>query len=437
LIEALLGRNTNIIFVTYLVNTKMSRWQTAVRYGRALTIRSLHNHQKRSDQYTSSTWRAVVGGVCVGTLGYKLWWERSTVLAKEEKVTPEQKSFDNRIRQYNSPDMVFNYFASMQLVDEAGVKTTMMSPMDFFSAITPDCSIRPAAGSGVYEEISLEKLKTLRLDMSPFEGSVLNEIGKNGLLSYADFCFLLSILSTPARFVDTAFNLFDLTGDESINAKEFAYVSTKMSRKEGGFGTYTDVDQSAILASNSGLLNYLFGRDRSKSISRDEFRKLQTDLLAEIIQLEFNQYDTENSGTISEKDFCQFLLNKSKVPPSQKTKMLKRVDKIWPKKARGISFPSFKNFFLVLVSGTELQRGLFFLDVENIGVNLEEFRQVASWVSHNELSPHTAEVVFVLLDDAGEGRIYKESVGPVLFDWRQPRGFDKGSLHVQLGQLKI
>ena len=63
-----------------------------------------------------------------------------------------------------------------------------------------------------------------------------------------------------------------------------------------------------------------------------------------------------------------------------------------------------KNFFLVLASGGELERGLFFLDVENIGVDLEEFRRVAAWVSHSELSDHIAEVVFVLLDEAGQGR---------------------------------
>ena len=91
--------------------------------------------------------------------------------------------------------------------------------MDFFSAITPDCSIHPGAGSGVYEEISQQKLKTLRLDKSPVKASILNEIGKNGLISYTDYCFLLSLLSTPIRFVDTAFNLFDLTGNEQINAK--------------------------------------------------------------------------------------------------------------------------------------------------------------------------------------------------------------------------
>jgi len=429
----------------------MSRWQTVFRHGRALSTRTTN---KRTEKDSFGAWGAAVGGVSAVALGYKVYSERDRYLVhakgsevsaeqklfdnrKGSKVTAEQKSFDNRTRQYNSPDMVFNYFASMQLLDKSGKKTTMMSPMDFFSAITPDCSIHKGAGSGIYEEISEEKLKTLRLDKSPVKGSILNEIGDNGLISYPDYCFLLSLLSTPKRFVDTAFNMFDLTGDEQINAKEFAYVSTKMSHKLGGFGTYTDVDQNAILASNSGLLNYLFGKDRTKCLSRVGFKKLQEDLLEEIIQLEFNEYDTENSGTISEGAFCRFLLNKTKIPPSQKSKMLKRVDTIWPKKARGISYPSFKNFFLVLASGPELERGLFFLDVENIGVDLEEFRKVASWVSHNELSSHTAEVVFVLLDDAGQGRIYKESVGLVLFDWRQPRGFDKSSIHVQLGQLKI
>ena len=177
-----------------------------------------------------------------------------------------------------------------------------------------------------------------------------------------------------------------------------------MAHKAGGFGSYTDVDQSTVLGSNSGLLNYLFGKDRKKTITRASFKKLQADLLNEIIQIEFNEFDKGNTGRISEEDFCNFLLKRTKIPPSQKAKMLKKVKTIWPAKARGISFPSFKNFFLVLAGGRELERGLFFLDVENIGVDLEEFRKVASWVSHCELSDHIAEVVFVLLDDQGQGR---------------------------------
>ena len=65
----------------------------------------------------------------------------------------------------------------------------------------------------------MEMFKTLILDKSPVKGSILNEIGENGLISYADYCFILCLLATPIRYVDTAFNLFDLTGDEQIEAK--------------------------------------------------------------------------------------------------------------------------------------------------------------------------------------------------------------------------
>lgn len=186
--------------------------------------------------------------------------------------------------------------------------------------------------------------------------------------------------------------------------QEFAYVSTALSHKVGGYGSYTDIDQAKMVSSPSGLLNYMFGNNRDQSFSKDQFIRLQQDLVDEIIHIEFNEYDPDKSGRISELDFCQFLLKKSKVPPAQKAKMLRRIKQIYPTKGRGISYPSFKNFFQVLAAGAELERSLFFLDVENIGVTLEEFRKVSSWVSKCELSEHVAEVVFLLLDDQGQGR---------------------------------
>ena len=39
------------------------------------------------------------------------------------------------------------------------------------------------------------------------------------------------------------------------------------------------------------MLNYLFGKDRSKSITKESFKQLQADLLEEMIELEFKEYD--------------------------------------------------------------------------------------------------------------------------------------------------
>ena len=51
--------------------------------------------------------------------------------------------------------------------------------------------------------------------------------------------------------------------------------------------------------------------NRAGSVTKVDFKKLQTDLLEEIIHVEFDEYDKEKSGRISEEDFCKFLLKKS------------------------------------------------------------------------------------------------------------------------------
>merc|ERR1712215_9954 len=367
----------------------------------------------------------------------KAWQEKDRFLLKAE--TPEIQAHENRVRMFSPRDKIYNYFASFQHISNTGRKDMMMTPLDFYASITPDCSLSFGVGAGVYTEVTDSEVDSGNYywGKSTVEGSVLNKIGELGLLSYSDYCFLLTMLSTPRRYIDTAFNLFDVTGDGVVEVKEFAYVSTKMAHKAGGFGSYTNIDQEQILASSSGLLNYLFGKDRKGILSKDDFSKLQSDLLEEIIKLEFGEYDRAGSGRISERDLCHFLLKNSKIPPKKQATMLKRVEKLWPSKARGISLPSFRNLFYVLASGAELERALFYLDVEGIGVDLEEFRKVSSWVSGQELSDHVASVLFVLIDDTSKGRLFKEDTAKILFDWRTSRGFDKGSLQVSLGQLRI
>jgi len=362
--------------------------------------------------------------------------ERFTLKAEENS---EVKVHENRVRMFMTRDKVFNYFASFQHISKTGRKDMMMTPLDFYSSITPDCSLAFGTGSGVHVDVTDEEVNTgdFYWGKSAALDSLLNKVGEQGLLSYADYCFLLSLLSTPKRFIETAFNLFDVTGDGDISAKEFAYVSSKLAAKTGGFGAYSKTDQEEILASSSGLLNFLFGKERNGKLNRDGFVKFHTDLLEEVIQLEFSEYDKASSGRISESDLCHFLLKNSKIPPKKQAAMLKRVEKIWPAKARGISMPSFRNLFYALASGAELERALFFLDVENIGVDMEEFRKVSSWVTQQELSDHVAKVLFVLIGGDEKGRILKEEISPVLGEWRFSRGFDKGSLQVSLGQLRI
>jgi len=393
---------------------------------------------------------AIATGLVIGAKAYadnrqmlKAESRKSATLKAETKVKAETKyepdlqhimTHENRVRMFSPKDKIFNYFASVQHVADKGKRAMMMTPLDFYASITPDCTLHNGVGSGVYVDVTEAEMAAgeYAWGRSSVDNSLLNRIGELGLISYTDYCFLLSLLSTPKKYIETAFNVYDVTGSGNITIKEFAYVSTKMADKEGGFGTYSHIDQEKKINAPSGLLKYLFGKDGQKTVTKEDFCKLQDELLEEIIELEFMEYDRDNSGRISERDLGHFMLKSSKVPPKKKVQLLNGVEKMWPSKGRGISYPSFRNLFLVLAAGGELERALFLLDVENIGVDLEEFRKVSSWVSQQDLSDHVANVIFALLGE--NGRLYKTDQGPILFDWRSSRSYDKGTIQINLGQ---
>lgn len=45
--------------------------------------------------------------------------------------------YENRIRQYSTPDKTFRYFASMQVIHISGETEVFMTPDDFLRSITP------------------------------------------------------------------------------------------------------------------------------------------------------------------------------------------------------------------------------------------------------------------------------------------------------------
>ena len=48
---------------------------------------------------------------------------------KVEPISAEQISFDNRIRQFGTPDQIFNYFSSIQLVNKFGTIRNIFTKM--------------------------------------------------------------------------------------------------------------------------------------------------------------------------------------------------------------------------------------------------------------------------------------------------------------------
>merc|ERR1711934_1149191 len=139
---------------------------------------------------------------------------------------------------------------------------------------------------------------------------------------------------------------------------------------------------------------------------------------------------------MSETDFCRHLLYSSTYSQKKKDKMIKLVSEEFKDKSEGISFTSFKNFYQVLFGGSDLERAMFFLDLQKEGVKRDEFCRVANWVVGADIDHHVLEVVYCLLDEDRDQNLSSWEFQPVLFNWRHARGFQRGALSVTLGNMK-
>jgi len=370
------------------------------------------------------------------------------VLAEEpDELEPMMKKEiidqENRIRQFSRPETIFDYFAKYAIEKErpsiGGTKIRkqiLMSVRDFYNAVTPGSSLSHGVGRGVYTIVKPDELRTsemYQLEKLPTdrrnETSVLNEIQKEGLLTYDDFCFLVNILSTPRRYMDIAFHFFDVSADGLVEAKEFAFVMAAVTNYKG--------DPFDLLEDQSGLINYLFGKTRKKQMNKDKFMKFQQDLMNDVLWMEFTRYSKDNQ-TITDLDFCNHILLCANITSKKKKQMLQRVKKATKDLGtKGITFDMFKSFYYVLFGGSDLERAMFFLDAEKKGVNRQEFVDIARWVAGCEIDPHLVEIVYALLDDDNDGHLSIKEFTPVFFQWRKSRGFQHQSVQIAMGKLTI
>ena len=72
---------------------------------------------------------------------------------------------------------------------------------------------------------------------------------------------------------------------------------------------------------HSGLINYLFGKDKTKEIKKEHFLEIQQKLMNDVLWLEFTRY-SKDGKTISDVDFCNHLLLCSDLTSKKKKQMV-------------------------------------------------------------------------------------------------------------------
>jgi len=328
-----------------------------------------------------------------------------------------------------------------------------MSIKDFYNAIIPGSTITHGTGLKsekdyiIITDADLASDKLYQNEEVPVPNSILNKIQRNGLITYTDFCFLMNILATPSRYLDVAFLAFDITADGMINPNEYLTVMTKITKHTGGLGRFDDcgTPEELMRAKYSGLMSFLFGPHRRKKMTKDAFLKFRGQIIDDILWLQFTRYckslpDLPNLSfpqqlpIITDIEFCEHLLANTNISSKKKAAMIKRVSKFYGESAsnptqlaEGITFDMFSSFYRVLYCGADLERAMYFCDLEHGGITKEEFVKISQWISDVEVDSHVVDIIWLLLDEDGHQVLSTDNLSPLLAEWRLSRGFPQAT----------
>jgi Ca2+-binding EF-hand superfamily protein len=334
--------------------------------------------------------------------------------------------YENRIRDYSTPDKIFRYFATLKADSEV-----FMTPDDFVRSITPGMKQPEGLGLDQFRKFDLQKLNRSHkdeLECGLSEGSIFYKLGQSGLISFSDYIFLLVLLSTPPRMFEIAFKMFDLNGDGDVEYEEFSRVRDVI-RSQTSIGMrHRDHANTGntLKEMSSALSTYFFGPQLDKKLTVEKFLDFQRQLQTEILLLEFNRYMPED-GRITERDFAHILLLYAGLNETKRVRMLKRVKKEFIEENennKGITFEEYLDFYNVLKHINDIDTALMFYHVAGASIDKPTLKHVAKTVAKVSLSDHVVDVVFVLFDEDDDGELSNKEFVSVM-KRRMMRGLEK------------
>jgi len=348
------------------------------------------------------------------------------IKSEETKKSPKTKvsfrdkkkiAYENRLRAFSTPDKIFRYFATLKVFNEENPDGVIcMTPDDFLRSITPGLKQPDGFELDKFqrfdfrenEEKDFEMLKTTKFysELNSNEISIFERIGgKQCLITFTDYVFLVTVLSTPRRYFQIAFQMFDLDGNGTFDFDEFNKLKSLIRTQTSIGQRHRDHSTTGnILKENSILNQFFFGENLDELLSIEKFLIFYDQLQKEILSLEFHRSTKIDfdSTRMTEFDFAQSLLAYSGLSDRKVKKMLKRIKKSYPigdkNKSKGISFEDYRSFYNFLRNIHDIDVALTFYHIAGSSIDKQIFRHVAKIVNQIDLDEHLVDVVFTLFD---------------------------------------
>nr|XP_014283175.1 calcium uptake protein 1 homolog, mitochondrial-like isoform X2 [Halyomorpha halys] len=350
---------------------------------------------------------------------------------KKEKVGFRDRKiieYENRIRLYSTPDKIFRYFATIKITTPEWSEI-YMTPIDMIRSITPNYQQPEGLGLDQYKRYDPKNHAEnvhMKLELALDEDSIFYKLGSSGLITFSDYIFLLTVLSTSRRHFEIAFRMFDLNGDGDVDCEEFEKVATLIRLQTSIGSRHRDHANTGntFKGVNSALTTYFFGPNLDQKLTIEKFLEFQNQLQTEILSLEFLRKNPNEEGKVTEADFTELLLAYAGYPPKKKFKMLKRVKKTFKENSQGVSKEDYLKFFHFLNNINDVDTALTFYHIAGASIDRATLKHVAKTVAHVDLSDHVINVVFTIFDENMDDQLSNREFISVMKN-RLLRGLEK------------
>lgn len=331
-----------------------------------------------------------------------------------------------------------------------------MTPQDFLESVT-ESDPRPRMKRRKLSKKDLEQIYNTTPTRRKGSTTLFRSLHENGIISYTEYLFLLSVLTKPHSGFRIAFNMFDTDCNQRIDKKEFlvvlhltvvshfrktaqsvglyslserkflekifskvAHKGHMLKRKEKGESIGKDDSLDITDMDDTTLLIHLFGRKGNEDLSFRDFYRFMDNLQTEVLELEFTEF-SRGMPTISEVDFAQILLRYTYIHSNDYEAYIQRVQERIPDE-KGITFEQFKAFCQFLNNLDDFAIAMRMFTFANQPISQEEFHRAVKICTGHSLDSNLVHTVFEIFDEDGDGYLsYKEFIA-IMRD-RLHRGF--------------